>query len=154
MFTDKNAAEFPEVGFPSSWKKTKSVASNSSQTHPVKQNEAESQVTYHEEVGTQTIQQSNKKSLSSEEEDAHLKDPKFYKFLNKASQLLETEIERVLRSRAFIGIQPLDDDDNEKSIRKLHMLDATASTLVARDNKKYDGVQQQVCLFLSCYKVQ
>ena len=58
MFSDKNADEFPELGFPSSWKKSKSVASNSSQTHPIKKNEAESQVTYYEDVGTQTSQKS------------------------------------------------------------------------------------------------
>ena len=118
MFSDKNANEFPEMGFPSSWKKTKSVASNSSQTHPVKQEEAEIQVTYCEEIGTQTVSpQSSKSGLSSDEKDSHLKDPKFYKFLNKASKLLETEIERVLRSRAFIGVQQIDDDEQEKTIR-------------------------------------
>ena len=149
MFSDKNANEFPEMGFPSSWKKTKSVASNSSQTHPVKQEEAEIQVTYFEEIGTQTIlPQSSKSGLSSDEKDSHLKDPKFYKFLNKASKLLETEIERVLRSRAFIGVQQLDDDEQEKTIRKLHMLDATATTITTKENKKHDGSGQQVGLNL------
>ena len=143
MFSDKNAKDFPEVGFPSSWKKTKSVSSNSSQTHPVKKEEAESQVLYVEEVGTQTKQQSRKADISSREKDSHLKDPKFYKFLNKASKLMDTEIERVLRSRAFIGVQPIDDDEHEKTIRKLHMLDATASTIGSRDNRKNDGVTQQ-----------
>ena len=147
MFSDKNANEFPETGFPSSWKKTKSVASNSSQTHPVKQEEAETQVTYFEEIGTQTVpQQSSKAGLSGDEKDYYLKDPKFYKFLNKASKLLETEIERVLRSRAFIGVQQLDDDDKEKAIRKLHMLDATATTITTKENRKHDGDGQQVGL--------
>ena len=147
MFSDKNANEFPDIGFPSSWKKTKSVATSSSQTQPLKQGEAEVQVTYFEEVGTQTIQKSNKTTLSTEERELHLKDPKFYKFLNKASKLLNTEIDRVLRSRAFIGLQPLDDDDGENSVRKLHTLDATASSLNARgDHRKYDGSVEQVKL--------
>ena len=86
MFSDKNADDFPEVGFPSAWKKSKSVASNSSQTHPIKQNEAESQVMYYEDVGTQTVQKSAKTSLSGEEKDSYLRDPKFYKFLNHRFQ--------------------------------------------------------------------
>ena len=44
----------------------------------VKKEEAESQVSYVEEVGTQTKQQSRKADISSREKDSHLKDPKFY----------------------------------------------------------------------------
>ena len=146
MFSDKNANEFPEIGFQSSWKKAKSVASSSCQTHPVEQAENETQSTYLEEMGTQTIQQSSKFGNDSDEKDSYLKDPKFYKFLNKASKLLDTEIERVLRSRAFIGVQQFDDSEDEKAIRKLHMLDATSSTINAKENKRNEGAAQQVRL--------
>ena len=146
MFSDKNANEFPEIGFQSSWKKTKSVASSSCQTHPVEQAENETQSTYMEEMGTQTIQQSSKSGISSEEKDYYLKDPKFYKFLNKASKLLDTEVERVLRSRAFIGVQHFDVNDDEKAIRKLHMLDATSSTINAKENKRNEESSKQVRL--------
>ena len=147
MFSDKNANEFPEIGFQSSWKKSKSVASSSCQTHPVEQAENETQSTYLEEMGTQTIQPSSKYGNDSDEKDSYLKDPKFYKFLNKTSKLLDTEIERVLRSRAFIGVQQFDDSEDEKAIRKLHMLDATSSTINAKENKRNEGAAQQVELY-------
>ena len=153
MFSDKNANEFPEIGFHSSWKKTKSVASSSSQTHPVEQTEVETQSTYLEEIGIQTMQQASKTGLSSDEKDYYLKDPKFYKFLNKASKLLDTEIERVLRSRAFIGVQQLDDNEDEKAIRKLHMLDATSSTINSKENKRTEGTVQQVNLVIWNLKI-
>ena len=139
MFSDKNAHEFPEVGFPSVWKKTKTVTTHSAQTDPFTHNDEGCQVKYVEEVGTQTTQHASKTMLNEEEQEYYLKDPKFYKFLNKATRILETEQQRVFKSRAFIGIHPLDEDDSEKNVRKLHMLDATSS-VSSRNNQ--EGTKQ------------
>ena len=88
MFSDKNANEFPEIGFQSSWKKTKSVASSSCQTHPVEQAENETQSAYMEEMGTQTIQQSSKAGISSDEKDYYLKGLCLFNCTEISSRLL------------------------------------------------------------------
>ena len=95
------------INCPSEWKTEKTFNSNSSQTHPWKSHDKESQVSLAKNAETQT--EAKKISEVSDSQNP-LQDPKFYKFISKAVPMLEAELEAARRSRAFDGYQLLESE--------------------------------------------
>ena len=123
MFADKDASEFPDVGFQSSWRSTRSVANGSCQTTEVSFQEGEAQSIYVNDAETQTVEKERKHRLDKEEIEKQLGSVELKRFLDKSVPLLDDEIKRVLQSRAFVVFKAPDDETDDKNVQKLHTLD-------------------------------
>ncbi|XP_069697896.1 cytoplasmic dynein 2 intermediate chain 2-like isoform X1 [Periplaneta americana] len=113
MFSDKS---FDAVGFPSCWKTERELQDDGIQTTDSSYKEQESQATESKNAETQTETSQPQLVL-----DENVDYDKLAAFLRRICPKVITELDKMHRSRAFDGYEPIEDNTDD-AVKKLHVL--------------------------------